>query len=161
MYGPQCGLSDVLKDKFYDQLLSVISTLPHDNLLVGGDFNGHVGKNADSYEGTHGGCGYGLRNNEGERILELRLAMNMVVTNSFFMKRDSRLITSQEIIGVRLITSCSRENILKGGRVLRSFNVKNASHSISCWFVISPLKHAPLNQRCPSQGGVFMEAQKC
>ena len=36
--------------------------------MICGDFNHHVGKVANGYEGVHGGHGYGLRNTEGERI---------------------------------------------------------------------------------------------
>ena len=45
VYAPQTGLSVVEKDSFYSALLSNISTVsPDEYLLVGGDFNGHVGK---------------------------------------------------------------------------------------------------------------------
>ena len=33
--------------------------------------NGHVGSDANGYEGIHGGCGYGVRNEEGNRFLEM------------------------------------------------------------------------------------------
>ena len=42
---------------------------------------------------VHGGHGYGIRNAEGERILEFGLALDMTVCNTMFQKRDSRLIT--------------------------------------------------------------------
>ena len=38
--------------------------------LFCGNFNGPIGKNADGYEGVHGGGGFGRQNLEGERILE-------------------------------------------------------------------------------------------
>ena len=41
----------------------------------------------------HGGCAYCLRNTEGERILELAIFLDLVVTNSQFKKRPSHLIT--------------------------------------------------------------------
>ena len=37
--------------------------------------------------------GYGTRNPEGERILEFSNATEMVVANTLFKKRDSRLVT--------------------------------------------------------------------
>ena len=43
-------------------------------LLVCKDFNGHIGKNADGYEGVHGGRGFGRSNLEGYRILEFAVA---------------------------------------------------------------------------------------
>ena len=93
-YAPQQGLTELEKDRFYDDLISLISVLSEDELvMLGGDLNGHVGRNTDGYEGIHGGYGYGNRNREGERILELGAALDMVVCNTFFKKRDSRLIT--------------------------------------------------------------------
>ena len=93
-YAPQQGLSDEEKDKFYEDLISLVSKVGDNELLViGGDFNGHVGKEANGYQGIHGGFGYGTRNIEGERILEMSAALDMVVCNTFFQKRDSRLIT--------------------------------------------------------------------
>ena len=39
-------------------------------VVLGGDLNGHVGQKSEGYEGVHGGFGYGVRNVEGEKILE-------------------------------------------------------------------------------------------
>ena len=62
-------------------------------IILGGDMNGHIGKTTACYEDVHGGFGYGVRNAEGERILEFGLALDMVVCNTLFNKRSSRLIT--------------------------------------------------------------------
>ena len=35
------------------------------NLLIGGDFNGHVGEHFAGFEGIHGGNGYGVINQDG------------------------------------------------------------------------------------------------
>ena len=60
--------------------------------MLGGDLNGHVGKESDGYEGVHGGQGYGVRN-AGERILELCEAAGMIVCGTQFRKVDSKLIS--------------------------------------------------------------------
>ena len=60
-----------------------------------GDFNGHIGKNADESEGVHGGRGFGRRNLEGERIVESAVAHNLVVSNSLFTNRERHLVTYQ------------------------------------------------------------------
>ena len=60
-----------------------------------GDWNGHVGREAAGYEGVHGGSGYGERNADGDRALEFAVANYFVIGNTFFVKRDSRLITYQ------------------------------------------------------------------
>ena len=63
-----------------------------ETLVICGDFNNHVGKVANGYEGVHGGHGYGSRNTEGKRILEFAVAHNLVVGNTF-PKKDNHLIT--------------------------------------------------------------------
>ena len=46
-YAPQSGLPVEEKDDFYDQVVSVIASVPENEmLLVGGDFNGHVGEHS-------------------------------------------------------------------------------------------------------------------
>ena len=94
VYAPLAGLDDNVKDCFYENLqwtLTKIST--SEILFVCGDFNGHIAKNADGYEGVHGGRGFGRCNLEGERILEFAVAHNLVISNSLFKKRESHLVT--------------------------------------------------------------------
>ena len=63
VYAAQPGLSVIEKDSFYTALLSNISTVsPDQYLLVCGDFNGHVGKAPEGFNGVHGGCGFGSGN---------------------------------------------------------------------------------------------------
>ena len=45
VYIPQAGLNDSVKD---------LTKIGFEILFVCGDFNGHIGKNADRYEGVHG-----------------------------------------------------------------------------------------------------------
>ena len=52
-----------------------------------------MGRLAAGFEEVHGGHGFGERNTEGERILEFAVANNLVVGNTWFMKRDTHLIT--------------------------------------------------------------------
>jgi hypothetical protein len=60
------------KKLFYDLLNDELEARGQDELIiVGGDFNMHVGANSDGYEGVHGGFGVGDRNEDGRRVLEL------------------------------------------------------------------------------------------
>ena len=93
-YAPQQGLSNDVKDKLYSDLMTHISEIGEREIIIlGGDLNGHVGETTSGFENVHGGFGYGLRNAEGERILELDLAMGMAICNTFFCKRSSQIIT--------------------------------------------------------------------
>ena len=80
VYMPQCALSEEEKDKFYDELIAVASKFGDNELvIVGGNFNGHVGKSSEGYEGMHGGLGFGSRNKEGERLLKFGTATVMMI----------------------------------------------------------------------------------
>ena len=94
LYAPQVGRSAAEKERFYDQLLSVVSGIPSSEVLFClGDWNGHVGREAQGFEKVHGGRGFGERNDEGVSILEFAVANNLLVGNTWFIKRESHLIT--------------------------------------------------------------------
>ena len=96
IYAPQTGLLETDKDKFYDELLTYVAGINTSEItFVCGDFNGHIGDTTDGYDGIHGGTGFGKRNSEGERILDFAMAADLVVSNSFFKKRLSHLVTYQ------------------------------------------------------------------
>ena len=73
----------------YDQLQDTIRKVGDETL------NGHIGNLASGYEGVQCRYGYGLRNKEGEHILEFAVAHNLVVGNSYFTKKDNHPITYQ------------------------------------------------------------------
>ena len=63
VYAPQVGLPEVEKERFYDQLQSTVARVPASEILVSlGDWNGHVGADADGFDEVHGGQGFGVRN---------------------------------------------------------------------------------------------------
>ncbi|ESO01830.1 hypothetical protein HELRODRAFT_161001 [Helobdella robusta] len=93
-YAPQQSRKEVEKDRFYDDVSDEIGQAGLNEFVVLlGDLNGHVGADADGYEGVHGGWGYGIRNEEGRRVLELADAHSMVVGNTWFTREPARLIT--------------------------------------------------------------------
>jgi len=57
------------------------------------DFNGHVGTFTNGYDGVHGGFGWGQRNRDGERMLDLADSCDLLVGNTFFKKDAEKLIT--------------------------------------------------------------------
>ena len=93
-YAPQAGRSQIEKEEFWRQVEGVImSTGINQEVIVGGDMNGHVGQVANGFHEAHGNFGYGTRNAEGKRILEFAEAMEYVVTSTLFKKRQSHLVT--------------------------------------------------------------------
>ncbi|ESN98957.1 hypothetical protein HELRODRAFT_67113 [Helobdella robusta] len=93
-YAPQQSRKKEEKDRFYDDVSNEIGQAGMDEFVVLlGDLNGHVGADADGYEGVHGGWGYCIRNEEGRRVLELADAHSMVVGNTWLTREPARLIT--------------------------------------------------------------------
>ena len=54
--------------------------------------NRYVGRDVDSFEGVHGGNGFGDRNAEGEAILAFATCFDLVVANTFFTKETQKLV---------------------------------------------------------------------
>ena len=60
------------KEEFWRQVEAVImNTDINQEVIVGGDMNGHVGQVANGFHEAHGNFGYGTRNTEGERIFRV------------------------------------------------------------------------------------------
>ena len=89
-YALQQRLAEDVKDKSSKDLISFVSKVGENELVI---HDIHVGKDANGYDGIRGGFVYGVRNLEGERIIEIVSAFDMIVCNTFFKKRDTRLIT--------------------------------------------------------------------
>ena len=80
LYAPQVGLSNHDKDAFYEQLLTCISSIEDYEIhIIAGGFNGHAGKESVTFDNYDGGKGYGTRNTEGLRILDLCNATDLAV----------------------------------------------------------------------------------
>ena len=93
-YGPQSGRPDAEKVHFYDEMGSEWDLVSSSKIIVSlGDFNGHVGKYAEDFEGVHGGNGVGKRNAEGRRLLEFCDERELCVANTWFKKTNNRKIT--------------------------------------------------------------------
>jgi hypothetical protein len=62
-YVPQIGLNESVKMQFWEELDASVSSVPiYEKLFIGGNLNGHVGSIRVSFDGVHGGFGYGSRN---------------------------------------------------------------------------------------------------
>ena len=73
-----------------------VSKIPaSEQLIVFGDWNGHIGSQSTGFEEVHGGQAIGKRNTEGERILEFAFANELVVGYTWFKKKPEHLVTCQ------------------------------------------------------------------
>ena len=66
-YCPQAGRSVNEKEDFYELMDKFVTS---DNVLVDGDFNGHVGSDMGGFGEVHGGFGIGQINDGGIRLLD-------------------------------------------------------------------------------------------
>src|SRR5206468_3840554 len=93
-YAPHAVRPDLEKEEFYYDMTRLLSGVRGDEkVFIGGDLNGHVGQESDGFEGVHGGNGYGMKNTEGEMVLEFAMFMELVVCNTFFKKDEAKKIT--------------------------------------------------------------------
>ncbi|XP_063609372.1 craniofacial development protein 2-like [Penaeus indicus] len=92
-FAPQIK-KDQEKEEFREQLEQSVREIPgEEEIILGADLNCHVGETAGGYEVCHGGFGYGLRNEEGERMLKTLESLELVLVNTGFKKRDEHLTT--------------------------------------------------------------------
>ena len=61
--------------------------------VIVGDLNGHVGISREAIERTHGGCGVGENNEEGERVSYFAMAFDLSIINTLFWKKPNHLET--------------------------------------------------------------------
>ena len=65
VYAPQTGFSAEEKNRFYEQLLVLLTSVALSetlSLVIAGDFHGHVGQHSQGFSRHHGGYGYRTRN---------------------------------------------------------------------------------------------------
>ena len=79
VYAPQVGCPQQEKDQLYENLENEVRRIPlHEELVIGGDLNWHVGKDRSNFEIEHRGYGYGQQNPEVESIRSFAQAYNLV-----------------------------------------------------------------------------------
>lgn len=89
VYAPQAGCTDQEKEDFEVELEEQVDNV---NILMG-DLNAKVGRDRRGYEEVLGAFGYGPRNREGERLLDLCARSGLAIGNSRFQKRESHVVT--------------------------------------------------------------------
>ena len=92
-YAPQNGRTCKKKDEFYETLMVELSKDSDDIPMICGDMNGHVGAKKTNYEGVYENHDYGVLNNEGIRLLDFCVANDLILVNTWFIKREQHIIT--------------------------------------------------------------------
>ena len=82
-YAPQVGCLMEEKDKFWTGLDGVVESLPkEERVVIGADFNGHVGEGNRGNENIMGRYGDKAINAEGQMVGDFATRMEMVVLNT-------------------------------------------------------------------------------
>ena len=82
---PSCQKNPDQRRKFYEQLEKVLQDVPNRAaLFLIGDFNAKTGSSKDLHPEVIGNYGKGLTNENGEKLIDLVLKNNLLITNTFF-----------------------------------------------------------------------------
>ncbi|KAK3535066.1 hypothetical protein QTP70_003030 [Hemibagrus guttatus] len=93
-YAPQVGCELGEKEKFWSELDEVMESIPTgERVVIGADFNGHVGEGNTGDEEVMGKFGVKERNLEGQMVVDFAKRMDMAVVNTYFQKREEHRVT--------------------------------------------------------------------
>ncbi|KAK3559074.1 hypothetical protein QTP86_002986 [Hemibagrus guttatus] len=87
-----CELEE--KERFWSELDEVMESIPTgERVVIGADFNGHVGEGNRGDEEVMGKFGVKERNLEGQMVVDFAKRMDMAVVNTYFQKREEHRVT--------------------------------------------------------------------
>ncbi|KAK3536542.1 hypothetical protein QTP86_013738, partial [Hemibagrus guttatus] len=93
-YAPQVGCELDEKERFWSELDEVMESIPTgERVVIGADFNGHVGEGNTGDEEVMGKFGVKERNLEGQMVVDFAKRMDMAVVNTYFQKREEHRVT--------------------------------------------------------------------
>ncbi|KAK3574027.1 hypothetical protein QTP86_000457 [Hemibagrus guttatus] len=93
-YAPQVGCELEEKERFWSELDEVMESIPTgERVMIGADFNGHVGEGNTGDEEVMGKFGVKERNLEGQMVVDFAKRMDMAVVNTYFQKREEHRVT--------------------------------------------------------------------
>ncbi|KAK3519746.1 hypothetical protein QTP70_003915 [Hemibagrus guttatus] len=93
-YAPQVGCELEEKERFWSELDEVMESIPTgERVVIGADFNGHVGEGNTGDEEVMGKFGVKEKNLEGQMVLDFAKTMDMAVVNTYFQKREEHRVT--------------------------------------------------------------------
>ncbi|KAE8278217.1 hypothetical protein D5F01_LYC23707 [Larimichthys crocea] len=93
-YAPQVGCELEEKEKFWLDLDEVMQSIPRsERVVIGADFNGHVGAGNRDDEEVMGRFGIQERNAEGQMVVDFAKRIEMAVVDTFIQKRQEHRVT--------------------------------------------------------------------
>ncbi|KAK3560243.1 hypothetical protein QTP86_004004 [Hemibagrus guttatus] len=93
-YAPQVGCELEEKERFWSELDEVMESIPTgERVVIGANFNGHVGEGNTGDEEVMSKFGVKERNLEGQMVVDFAKRMDMGVVNTYFQKREEHRVT--------------------------------------------------------------------
>ncbi|KAK3552787.1 hypothetical protein QTP86_022599 [Hemibagrus guttatus] len=93
-YAPRVDCELEEKERFWSELDEVMESIPTgERVVIGADFNGHVGEGNRGDEEVMDKFGVKERNLEGQMIVDFAKRMDMTVVNTYFQKREEHRVT--------------------------------------------------------------------
>ncbi|KAI5086429.1 hypothetical protein C0J45_2298, partial [Silurus meridionalis] len=139
-YVPQVGCEMEEKEKFWSELDEVVDGVPRkERLVIGADFNGHVGEGNRGDEGVMGRYGFKERNVERQMVVDFAKRMEMAVVNTYFKKKEDHRVTYKSGGRCTQVTYvlCRRCNLKEIGdcKVLAGDSVARQHRMVVCRMV--------------------------
>ncbi|KAK3527484.1 hypothetical protein QTP86_023019, partial [Hemibagrus guttatus] len=92
-YDPQVGCELDEKERFWSELDEVMESIPTgERVVIGADFNEHVGERNTGDEEVMGKFGVKERNLKGQMVVDFAKRMDMAVVNTYFQKREEHRV---------------------------------------------------------------------
>ena len=93
-YAPQMGCEEKEKIQFWEDMDKELKEIPGSKKVwIGGDFNGHCGKDNRGKEGTIGTYGVGASNEAGDQFVDFAMSHSLRIVNTFFKRAERHRIT--------------------------------------------------------------------
>ena len=95
-YAPTLDAEHEVKEAFYSRLDTTLSAIPReDKIILLGDFNARVGRDANIWNGTIGREGIGNVNTNGTMLLSKCAEHDLIITNTLFQQKDKLKVSWQ------------------------------------------------------------------
>ncbi|KAI5619435.1 hypothetical protein C0J50_20832 [Silurus asotus] len=145
VYAPQFGCEMEEKEKLWSELNEVVDGVPRkEQLVIGADFNGHVGEGNRGDEEVMGRYGFKERNVEGQMVVDFAKRMEMAVVNTYFKKKEDHRVTYKSRGRCTQVdyVLCRRCNLKEIGdcKVLAGDSVARQHRRVVCRMVLEAKK---------------------